>query len=216
MKLAEDSLRRADTSPEEEKTLATDFVLASVQPRNAGLDGAKPAGAGAQLHTLEVRIANLRKENETLKRGRDGQRVGGWETKKPDLTIPVCPNPKCGRRHKGKCILDRDLEAEQKALDFAIKMRGKMKGETTAGAEQRAMARANTVSFEDVNESDDTYNNLTCLPWNQDAAQSDEPLIHYSTFLHIQRERGACVDSGSPVDITFNEEYAECTTGKDC
>ena len=95
------------------------------------------------------------------KRGRDGKTFKRSE----NTAIPVCPNPKCGRHHKGKCILDRDLDVEQKALDFARKLKAGMGKDTTAAAEARAIARANKVSFEDLNEDDYEY---SLSVWNPD------------------------------------------------
>ena len=69
-----------------------------------------------------------------------------------NLNIPLCLNKKCRRRHEGKCLLDRDLEAEQRSLDFAGKIKGGMQGDASAGAEGRVMRKANAVSFEDLNE----------------------------------------------------------------
>jgi hypothetical protein len=159
------------------------FEYESIQRRDAGLPSESlKADATKHQHALEVRIATLRKEVGDLKRGRDGDRKKPDRKfdgkRKPDLDVPVCQNPKCGRRHKGKCLLDRDLDAEQKSLDFARKIKGGIGAGPTADAETRAMARANAVSFDDLNEEDNAYSTLSCSLWNPDEAFADD--IHIS------------------------------------
>ena len=74
---------------------------------------------------LETKVAHLQRENAGLKKKgkdgcppRDGKPHGERQV---DSSIPVCT--KCNRRHKGKCLLERDLDAEQKNLDKAKKLK---------------------------------------------------------------------------------------------
>mmetsp|Transcript_62708 Transcript_62708/g.130359 ORF Transcript_62708/g.130359 Transcript_62708/m.130359 type:complete len:145 (-) Transcript_62708:7-441(-) len=143
-------MRRMDLSAEE-KTLMTEINTPAV-----AAEIEKTKNQPKTQKTLEAKIASLQKENANLKRRRDGkQRDGKHQPRKEDLSIPICANPKCWRRHKGKCILDSDLDQEQKALDFACKIKKSMAESTTASAEERALARANKVSFDDLNENSD-------------------------------------------------------------
>lgn len=176
----------------------------------------KPKTDGAHLHTFEVKIANFLKENETLKRGRNGKKVGEqwFEKKKPDLSIPLCPNTQCSRRHKGKCLLDRDQEAEQRSLDFTCKIKGGTGAALAADAKARASTRANAVSFEDLNENSDHFSTLSCSLWNPDEPVPDNIHISFRTCLDVRQEQGVCVDLGSPVDITFKKAHANLTTGR--
>ena len=199
----------------------TAFEIESIQRRDAGIDPVKPEKKpeGKTVHALETCISNLRKENKNLKRGRDGKPRPAdgkhFEKRKPDLSIPICPNAKCGRRHKGKCLLDRDLDAEQKSLDFACKIKGGMGAKSGADAESRAMARANAVSFEDLDNEENEIYSLVCTPWNPDDTCNEPIYLSYHTCLDVTQKKGACVDTGSPVDITFQQAFAECTTGKE-
>ena len=126
----------------------------------------------------------------------------------------MCQNPKCGRCHKGKCLLDRDLDAEQKSLDFTCKIKGGICAGPTVDAETRAMACANAVSFDNLNEEDNAYSTRSCSLWNPDEAFTDYIRISFQTCFDVKQNRGACLDSGSPVDITNQSKYAKISYGK--
>ena len=59
------------TKEEPERTLVENFEINSIEQRNTGLD--TPKKDDKQLHTIEVKIANLQKENENLKRELNGK-----------------------------------------------------------------------------------------------------------------------------------------------
>ena len=88
------------------------------------------------------------------------------------------------------------MDAEQKALDFASKLKAGMGKDSTAAAEVRAVARSNKVSFDNLNEDSDCY---SLTPWNPDDPTFD---LHISNHTCLSVRQGPCIDSGSQVDIS--------------
>ena len=73
--------------------------------------------------------------------------------------------------------------------------------------------RSATLNYDDLNEDSDHYS-LSIDFWDPDAYLAGDTLISHHTCLSVQK--GACIDSGSQIDISKHLEYAiaQCTTGK--
>lgn len=81
--------------------------------------------------------------------------------------------------------------------------------------EEKYVARAAGVSFNDPNEDSDHYSLLN-QEWDPDSQPQTDTLISHSTCLSVKtlKKRGACVDSGSQIDVTNKQKYAMLMTGK--
>lgn len=116
VKLAEEYLRRI-TTPD------------AAAVANAATTGkVSDTAVSEKEKAMQAKINNLQWENAGPKK-KDSccKPKGKWtrgdkEKCEADPSIPVCP--KCKRKHKGKCLLEHDLDAEQAQLDKACKLKG--------------------------------------------------------------------------------------------
>mmetsp|Transcript_71341 Transcript_71341/g.148936 ORF Transcript_71341/g.148936 Transcript_71341/m.148936 type:complete len:599 (+) Transcript_71341:165-1961(+) len=121
----------------------------------------------------------------------------------------------CNRKHKGEppeaYCFKRDLEGEKKALEelIAKKAAAGFKGEAAAKDRKEVHWKARVALLEDANKTADSYK-VSMLDWYASLLLTDEE--YAVTLLNV--EQGACVDSGSPVDITFLEDEANLTCGE--
>ena len=110
----------------------------------------------------------------------------------------------CGKVHRGTCLLERDLEKEQRDLDNDRKHKEAI---TKAPTEAKYVQRVRELESEYSNEEDSTY--LASSLFVQTLRTPHPPPA--GTVVVAMRD--PCLDSGSPVDITGVEAWTEETGG---
>jgi hypothetical protein len=180
---------------------------------------AQLVAAEASIKTLRADVAKPEKKDNAGAGGNGAQgkkrpRAAGAGTGfkgNPWRECTICKKKHAGDPPESKCF-QRDLEGEKEALDKLIKQKSEM-GWKKSGKKDKEGSdkgwKARVAFIEDVNKLLEEYS-ISLADWSPKLALHSKEYVNVS--LNVRQ--GACVDSGSPVDITFAKDEVNLTCGE--
>ena len=133
----------------------------------------------------------------------------GPGARQSDTKTSAVTCPTCGKLHRGKCVMDRDLDREQAELDRSRKLKSAIGRNISLEASYVHSVRqleSEVSNEEDSNYFDPGYGTPSIQALSTRAATAPAGNVYL-----VQRD--PCVDSGSPVDITGHLPWTEETGG---
>ena len=188
-KLAEYSARSADTKDRDPAT----------NPRRQGR-GRSGGGRGGSNTYGKRKASGTSSTPSKHRRVHFEDRTGkqGGDRAPPTCTV-------CGKLHRGTCLMERDLDKEQRDLDNARRHKEAI---SRPPAEAKYVQRVRELESDYSNEDESNYLASSLAVQALHTATCTTP-----TGSVIVAMRDPCLDSGSPVDITGVAAWTEDTGG---
>jgi len=202
--LAQKHIEREGETPEAQ-ALTTSDESAEMAALKLQLAEAQKSITALQANTQPAPTKPSNGEFKRKRGGGAGGAGGAAKGGKPERKrCTICKKMHPGDPPESECY-ERDLEGEMKTLQELVKKKEAFKSKEKGETEQKWKAR---VHFIENKAAQECFVSLSS--WHQS-------MLSASEFQPVTLDvcNGACVDSGSPVDITSSDDEANLTLGPD-